>query len=150
LQDSNLITDTREHVLSGIETFIALIEGTDVVYLITPFYSLDFVTRLDVFASKDIEWHLIVTEEVIRRALMDAENRNVKAILRGEGEIRVIRQDPKLFFVSTGDEIALALAYVTGQLDYSTLLVSRGSDAITWGTGLFSYYNNRSEPVVLQ
>jgi predicted transcriptional regulator len=82
LQDSNLITDTREQVLSGIETFIALIEGTDVVYLITPFYSLDFVNRLDVFASKDIDWHLIVTEEVMRRALTDAANPNVKAVPR--------------------------------------------------------------------
>jgi predicted transcriptional regulator len=110
--------------LSGLQAFVGLIEDADLLKIITPFYNLDFVNRLDVIASKDKEWHLIVTEEVLQRAIMDAEHPNVKALLQGKGQIRVLREDPKLFFVSTGDAIALALEYVRGLLDYSTLLVS--------------------------
>jgi predicted transcriptional regulator len=135
--------------LSGLHTFIGLIEGADLLRIITPFYNSNFVDRLDVFASKDKEWHLIVTEEVLQSAIVDEGRPNVNALLRGEGQIRVVRQDPKLFFVDTGEAIALALSNVKGQLDYATLLVSRGSDAITWGRELFRYYEERSERVVL-
>ena len=149
LRDSTLVADTQEHVLSGLQAFVGLIEDADLLKIITPFYNLNFINRLDVFASKDKEWHLIVTEEVLQRAIMDAKHPNVKALLQSQGQIRVRREDPRLFFVSTGEAIALALANVRGLLDYSTLLVSRGSDAITWGRELFRYYNDRSEKVVL-
>jgi predicted transcriptional regulator len=149
LRDSTLVADEHEQVLSGVEAFVRLIEDSDLIKIITPFYSTDFIDRLVVFASKDKEWHIIVTEEVLQCAIIDAEHPNVKGILEGEGQIYVIRQDPKLFFVSTGRAIALALSTIGGQLDYSTLLVSRGRDAITWGKELFRYYEERSEKVVL-
>lgn len=144
LQDSDLVADGQAQVLRGLTTFTALIEDADLLKIITPFYSLRFVDRLDVFASKGKEWHFIVTDDVLQSAMMDEEHLNVKALLHGNAEFRVVQQDPKLFFASADDAIALALATVKGQLDYSTLLVCRGSDATAWGRELFDYYYERS------
>jgi predicted transcriptional regulator len=150
LRNSVLVADGQGQVLRGLTTFIELIQQAHVLKIITPFYSTEFVDRLGVFTSKDKVWSFIVTEEVLQSAFIDEEEHaNVKAMLQGDAEFRVLRQDPKLFFCSTGDAIMLALANTKGQLDYSTLFISRGHEPMAWGRELWHFYTERSEPVVI-
>jgi len=147
LRDSTLVADAQGQILKGLRTVAALAQEAQLLEIITPFYSLEVIDRLEVFASKDKRWHIIVTEEVLQHAIKDEEHPYVKALLNGRANLRVVRHDPKLFFVSTGDAVALALSNANGQLDYSTLLTSRGSGAVTWGQELFRYYREQSERV---
>ncbi len=149
LRDSTLVVNTQEHILKASDTFVALLREGDVLELVTSFYSPDLIKRIYRSVSDKKAAFLVMTNEVLQRTIADIGSPRIKQILQEGATINVVKRDPKLLFVFTGNTVALGLAHPDGPIDFSQLLTSRSSDALDWGRDLFHYYLRWSESVAL-
>jgi len=147
LRNSTLVADSKRDPLTTYRSFIAFLENSPTVELITSVYAPDprFLYEEFVLGHKHIE--LVVTESVLHHVMEELGQVRVKEALRTGDKLYLLRHDPRLVFAVADHVVILMLSRLGGGFDYSAALTNESSEAIAWGHDLFRHYVGLSESV---
>ncbi len=147
LRNSTLVADSKRDPLTTYRSFIAFLENSPTVELITSVYAPDprFLYEEFVLAHKHIE--LVVTESVLHHVMEELGQVRVKEALRTGDKLYLLRHDPRLVFAVADHVVILMLSRLGGGFDYSAALTNQSPEASAWGHDLFRHYVGLSESV---
>jgi predicted transcriptional regulator len=150
LRDATLITGTPTDVFKAMRRFVELLQESAVVKLVSPIYipNIDAIV-FEKFVSEKTRIELVLTEEVLRHFISEAEHARLKEARGKHLTLRVLRDDPKLVILVTDRFMALALYRLDDKFDHSCMLGSENPEAIAWGQQLFHHYLSEAVDVVL-
>jgi len=150
LRDAMLITGTPPDIFKALRRFVERLRESTVVRLVSPIYIPNIETIvLEKFTSEETRIELVLTEEVLRHFIGEAEQARLKEAHGKHLTLRVLRDDPKLVIVVADRFMALAPYRTDDTFDYSTMLASENPEAVAWGKQLFDHYVTEAADVVL-
>jgi predicted transcriptional regulator len=148
LRDATLIMGTPPDIFKAMRRFVELLQDSTIVRLVSPVYIPDIeAIVLDKFVSAELRIELLLTDEVLRHFIGEAENVSLKEAREIYLKLRVLREDPKLVLVVTDRFMALALYRTDGTFDHSSTLTSEDPEAIAWSRQLYDHYVIESDDI---
>ena len=148
LRDATLIMGTPPDIFKAMRRFVELLQDSTIVRLVSPVYipNIEAIV-LDKFVSAELRIELLLTDEVLRHFIGEAENVSLKEAREIYLKLRVLREDPKLVLVVTDRFMALALYRTDGTFDHSSTLTSEDPEAIAWSRQLYDHYVIESDDI---
>jgi predicted transcriptional regulator len=149
LADSTVLTSTPTDLFKSFSTLYMLLQNSKEIRAISPIFADDMTTQFAKLAAKNVDIELILTPGVLDATLRTADKKELEKALKKNLKLFKIERQPN--FASTVTDYFFILGFFRpeGSFDWSNALLSYTPDALEWGKELFTYYVEKTEPVIL-
>ena len=148
LADSTLITSTPTDLFKSFSTLYMLLRNSKEIRAISPIFADDMVNQFTKLAAKNIDIELIFTPGVLEATLRTADKEELEKALEKNLKLFKIELQPN-FACTVTDYFFILGFFKDGSFDWSNALLSYTPEALEWGKELFTYYVEKTEPVIL-
>ncbi len=149
--DSEVVKSSPVDLLKGLSLYFELVSKAKEIRGVSPIFHPRFPSMIEKLASKGVDTHLVMTNEVwesVLKALNEKQKQRLKDMLYNENfELCTIDGNIKVAFTVTDSVLSLALFVDDETFDADTDLVSHNKEAINWGRELFEYYHKEAKGI---
>ncbi len=137
LKDSSLVKAELSELGKVHETFMSVLLSSKKIQGISPIFHPDYVSVFRQLLSQGNSVDLILTMDVLSKALESAEAELLQKYALEEKLRIFVKDDLRIALTVTEKSFSLGLFGLNGEYDYTTDLVSLNPEAVAWGEDFF-------------
>lgn len=151
LGDSEIVKSGPRDLLKVVSAYLELVRKSKEIKGVTSVFLPQFSRFVEKLASKDIDTHLVMTNEVLESVLEALDEKHLERLRdtlhKDNFGLWLTDDDIKAAFTITDSILSLGLFSNEGTYDLNVDLISHNKEAINWGRELFEYYRKKAKKV---